>query len=261
LPTPELGIGDFMPQQRTAFVTGASSGIGSAIARRFLLEGYSVALFDLNLAGACKVVEEAGVTAKSLVLQGDAGEESQVKQAVNRAEAELGTIGVLVNNVGIEINGTVLDQSLEQWDRQVAVNLTSVFLFSKYCVPGMRSRGAGTIINISSVHAFASWPRCSAYDASKAGVLGITRALAVDHGPDGIRVNAICPGYIRTPLLDQWFASIVNAEQEAIRFHPLGRIGEASEIANAALFLASDQASFITGTVLTVDGGLMAAGH
>jgi NAD(P)-dependent dehydrogenase (short-subunit alcohol dehydrogenase family) len=254
--------GDLVVQQRrSALVTGAGSGIGAAIARRFLAEGYDVSLFDMNAEAAHSVAESAGLAGKSLILQGDVGDELSVKEAVLRTEAEFGAIGVLVNNAGIEINGTVLEQSRELWDRQIAVNLTGIFLLSKHCVPGMRANGSGSIINISSVHAFASWPRCAAYDTTKAGLLGITRALAIDHGPCGIRVNAICPGYIRTPLLDQWFDSIKNGEQEAIRFHPLRRIGEPIDVANAVFFLASEQASFITGAVLTVDGGLMAAGH
>ena len=241
-------------------VTGAASGIGAAIARRFLTEGYSVALFDLDAEGARRVAKGVGSAAKSLILEGDANDECSIREAANKAQEEFGAIGVLVNNVGIEINGTVLEQSLEDWDKQISVNLSSVFLFSKYCIPGMRVQG-GNIINISSAHAFASWPRCAAYDATKAGILGITRAMATDHGPDGIRVNAICPGYIRTPLLEQWFASIESGEKDAIRLHPLQRIGDPADIANAAFFLASEQASFITGTTLTVDGGFMAAGH
>ena len=141
------------------------------------------------------------------------------------------------------------------------MNLRSVFLFGKYCVPIMRANGGGAMVNISSVHAYASWPGCVAYDSTKAGLLGMTRALAVDHGPDGIRVNAICPGYIRTPLLEQWFLSTGGGEQEVSTFHPLRRIGEPEDVANAVLFLASEQASFITGACLTVDGGLMSAGH
>jgi NAD(P)-dependent dehydrogenase (short-subunit alcohol dehydrogenase family) len=248
-------------QQRTVIVTGAGSGIGAATATRFLAEGYSVVLFDINAKGANEVASRSGRASNALVIEGDAGDERSAREAVAKAEAKFGAVGVMVNNVGIEINGAVEEQSREEWDRQIAVNLTSVFLFSKYCIPGMRANGGGAIVNISSVHAFVSWPRCAAYDATKAGLLGVTRALAVDHGPDGIRVNAICPGYVRTPLLERWFASIENGEQEAARAHPLRRIGEPAEIANAVFFLASEQASFITGSVLTVDGGWTASGH
>lgn len=250
-----------MRKQQTVIVTGAASGIGAATAMRFLTEGYSVVLFDINAQGAHEVAERSGYATKALVVHGDAGDEACVREAVARATEQFGAVDVMVNNVGVEINGTIEEQSREDWDRHVSVNLTSVFLFSKYCIPTMRTRGGGSIINISSVHAFVSWPRCAAYDATKAGIFGITRALAIDHGPDGIRVNAICPGYIRTPMLERWFASTEDGEQKAAQAHPLRRIGEPVEIANAILFLASEQASFITGAVLTVDGGWMASGH
>jgi NAD(P)-dependent dehydrogenase (short-subunit alcohol dehydrogenase family) len=247
--------------KRTVIVTGAAGGIGAAITIRFLAENYCVVLFDLNADGAHAVAERSGYAAKTLVVRGDAGDESCVREAVAQAEKNFGTVGVLVNNVGVEFNATVVEQSREEWDRHLAVNLTSVFLFAKYCIPGMRASGGGSIINISSTHAFVSWPGCAAYDASKAGLLGVTRALAIDHGPDGIRVNAICPGYTRTPLLERWFASKEHGEQTVAKAHPLRRIGEPTEIANAVFFLASEQASFITGTVLTVDGGMSAAGQ
>lgn len=250
-----------MAPQRTVIVTGAASGIGAAIATGFLSQGNPVVLFDLDADGARKVVEDGGHRAKALILQGDASDEGAIQESVARAESVFGPIRVLVNNVGVEINGLVHEQSRDVWDRMVAVNLTSFLLFSKYCIPGMRANSGGAIINIASIHSFQSWPSCAAYDATKAGILGLTRGLAVDYGPDGIRVNAICPGYTRTPLLERWFASIPDGEEKAARAHPLRRIGEPIDIANAALFLASDQASFITGSVLAVDGGLMAAGQ
>lgn len=256
-----LRNGEDVAKARTIIVTGAASGIGAAIASRFLAEGDSVVLFDINADAARGVAESTGRAANALIVQGDAGVESSVREAVSRTEEKFGAASVVVNNVGIEFNGTVEEQSREEWERHIAVNLTSVFLFAKFCIPGMRANGGGSIINISSVHAFVSWPRCAAYDATKAGLLGVTRALAIDHGPEGIRVNAICPGYIRTPLLERWFAEIENGEREAARAHPLRRIGAPVDVANAAFFLASEQATFITGAVLTVDGGMSAAGR
>ena len=148
--------------------------------------------------------------------------------------------------------------SSDEWDRQLAVNLKGAYLFSKYAIPQMLRGGA--IINISSAHALVSWARCPAYDASKTGLLGLTRAMAIDHGPQGIRVNAICPGYIETPMLDKAFAA-GEADREAImKFHPLGRIGKPADVADAALFLASEGASFISGATLAVDGCLTAQG-
>ena len=128
----------------------------------------------------------------------------------------------------------MVDLSAEQWERQLAVNLRGVFLFSKYSIPEMRRRG-GSIINISSVHALVSWPRCAAYDATKSALIGLTRAMAVDHGNDGIRVNAICPGYIETPLLEQWFATGAASKEEVLKFHPLGRIGKPNDVASLTL--------------------------
>jgi NAD(P)-dependent dehydrogenase (short-subunit alcohol dehydrogenase family) len=249
-----------MEGQKTALVTGAASGIGAAVAERFLRAGYQVAFFDINGQAARATASRITFAARREVLEGDVSNEQHVKEAVTRTVTDLGSLDVLINNAGIEINGTVVDLSAEQWERQLAVNLRGVFLFSKYSIPEMRGRG-GAIINISSVHALVSWPRCAAYDAAKSALIGLTRAMAVDHGRDGIRVNAICPGYIETPLLERWFARGTANKQEVLRFHPLGRIGKPNDIAEVALFLASDAASFISGTHVTVDGALTAIGH
>jgi NAD(P)-dependent dehydrogenase (short-subunit alcohol dehydrogenase family) len=249
-----------MEGQKTALVTGAASGIGAAIAERFLSAGYQVAFFDIDGPAARATASRITFGARREVLEGDVSNEQQVKEAVTRTVTDLGSLDVLINNAGIEINGTVMDLSTEQWERQLAVNLRGVFLFSKYSIPELRRRG-GSIINISSVHALVSWPRCAAYDASKSALIGLTRAMAVDHGSDGIRVNAICPGYIETPLTERWFATGAANKQEVLKFHPLGRIGKPNDIAEVALFLASDAASFISGTHVTVDGGLTAIGH
>jgi NAD(P)-dependent dehydrogenase (short-subunit alcohol dehydrogenase family) len=249
-----------MEGQKTALVTGAASGIGAAIAERFLSSGYQVAFFDVDGRAVRATASRIISAAKRVVLEGDLSNEQEVKGAVTRTVADLGALDVLINNAGIEINGTVVDLSGEQWERQLAVNLRGVFLFSKYSIPEMRRRG-GSIINISSVHALVSWPGCAAYDTTKSALIGLTQAMAVDHGGDGIRVNAICPGYIETPLLEQWFASGTVTKEEVLKFHPLGRIGKPNDVAEAALFLASDAASFISGTYITVDGALTAAGH
>jgi NAD(P)-dependent dehydrogenase (short-subunit alcohol dehydrogenase family) len=249
-----------MEGQKTALVTGAASGIGAAVAERFLGAGYRVAFFDIDGEAARTTASRISSAARREVLEGDVSNEQRVKEAVTRTVTDLGSLDVLINNAGIEINGTVVDLSAEQWDRQLAVNLRGVFLLSKYSIPEMRRRG-GSIINISSVHALVSWPRCAAYDAAKSALIGLTRAMAVDHGRDGIRVNAICPGYIEPPLLERWFAKNAANKQEVLKFHPLGRIGKPSDIAEVALFLASDAGSFISGTYVTVDGALTAIGH
>jgi len=240
-------------------VTGAASGIGAGIARRFVEAGASVALFDVNGDGARSLAAELD----ALPIEGDVSREDDVRGAVEQTVARFGSLDVLVNNAGINLVGTVADLTAERWDRQIAVNLKGAFLFSKYAVPRMRGRG-GSIVNISSVHAFVSWPGCPAYDASKAGMLALTRTMALDHGRDGIRVNAICPGYIQTPLLDAWLAAVPDREatmRQILGFHPLGRIGTPRDIAEAALFLASDAAAFISGATLVVDGAMTVAGH
>jgi len=250
----------FLLSLKTALITGAASGIGAAIADRFLSGGYRVAFFDIDGQAAAATASRISSEARRLVLQGDVANEEHVKNAVTHTVTDLGSLDVLINNAGIEINGTVVDLTAEQWEQQLAVNLRGVFLFSKYAIPSMRGHG-GSIINISSVHAYVSWPRCPAYDASKAALIGLTRAMAIDHGKDGIRVNAICPGYIDTPLLERWFATGIVTKEEVLKFHPLGRIGTPNDVAETALFLASDAAAFISGTSITVDGALTAAGH
>lgn len=247
-----------MNEHKTALVTGAGSGIGAAIAERFVTAGYRVALFDINEKTALETSARVGGPGKTIAIGGDVSDQDQVQSAVRRTVEEFGSLDVLVNNAGIEIYGTVVELTPEQWDRQMAVNLKGSYLFSKYSVPEMRRGGA--IIHISSAHAHVSWPRCAAYDATKAGLIGMTRAMALDHGKQGIRVNAICPGYIATPLLDKAFA-LGEVDREAVlKFHPLGRVGTPMDIAEAALFLASYAAAFISGVALNVDGCLTAQG-
>jgi NAD(P)-dependent dehydrogenase (short-subunit alcohol dehydrogenase family) len=250
-----------MAKGRTVLITGAASGIGAAIAERFSGAGDSVAYFDLNAEAARATALAINLPGKKLFIQGDAAKEQDARSAIAQTVSALGPLEVLVNNVGIEINGTVLEQNAEEWDHHVNVNLRSAFLFSKFAIPEIERGGGGSIINIASVHSYMSWPRCPAYDTTKAGLLGLTRALAVDHGQVGIRVNAVAPGYIVTPLLERWFASGSGVESEALKVHPLRRLGKPSDVAHAVHFLASDEASFITGTCLTVDGGLTALGH
>jgi NAD(P)-dependent dehydrogenase (short-subunit alcohol dehydrogenase family) len=251
-----------MTEQRVALVTGAASGIGAGIATRFTEAGIAVALFDINGDGARAMVQNLGSQARTIAIQGDVSIEEDVRNAVEVTVSQLGRLDYLINNAGIEVSGTVTDLSAAQWDRQLGVNLRGVFLFSKYAVPKMKNGGA--IVNISSVHAIVSWPGSAAYDASKAGMIGLTRAMALDHGPQQIRVNAILPGYIETPLWDQWFAQLPDPEatmREVLKAHPLGRTGTPRDVAEAALFLVSDAASFISGTYLVVDGGMTALGH
>ena len=248
-----------MSEARVALVTGAASGIGAVIAERFLAAGYAVALFDMDEQALNDTAARIGPPGKRIAIAGDVTDEAQVKDAVAQTVRELGSLDLLINNAGIMLSGTVVEMSSEHWDRQLAVNLKGAYLFSKYAIPEMRRGGA--VIHIASAHAFVSWARCGAYDASKSGLLGLTRAMAIDHGPQGIRVNAVCPGYIETPMLDRAVAAGEVDREAILKFHPLGRIGTPADVAGAALFLASDAASFISGTTLLVDGCLTAQGH
>jgi meso-butanediol dehydrogenase/(S,S)-butanediol dehydrogenase/diacetyl reductase len=248
---------------RVALVTGGAMGIGAGIAQRFSEAGAAVVVFDINgerAAGAVKALAPG----RAKAITGDVSCEADVCTAVDETVREFGSLDVLVNNAGIEVPGQVVDLTAADWDRQLGVNLKGAFFFSKYTIPHMRARKRGVIINISSVHAFVSYAGNAAYDASKAGLIGLTRALALDHGGDGIRVNAICPGYIETPLHDAWLATVSDpgaTMRQVLSFHPLGRIGTPRDVAEAALFLASDAASFISGTYLVVDGAMTASGH
>lgn len=233
---------------KVAVVTGGAQGIGKGIAELFAAEGARVVVLDVQ--------PGAGIRC-------DISHEPEVDAAFAEVMGGFGPVDVLVNNAGIEINGTAEQMTVDQWDRQMAVNLRGTFLCSRAAVRHMRGRG-GAIVNIASVHAYVSWPGCPAYDTTKAGLLGLTRAMALDHGKDGVRVNCVCPGYIDTPLLERCFRMTPDAGEERRRvvgFHPAGRMGTPRDIAEACLFLCSDAASFITGASLVVDGGMTLAGH
>ncbi len=252
-----------MDEPKVALITGAASGIGAGIAELFAESGYAVAAVDIDAEGAKRMARKLSAHARAIAIPADIGVEDQAQAAVACVIREFGTLSVLINNAGIEVSGAITDLDVAQWDRQIAVNLRGAFLMSRYSIPAMRKQG-GAIVHISSVHAFVSWAGSAAYDATKAGLLGLTRAMAIDHGPEGIRVNAICPGYIDTPLMEKWLDSVSDREatmRQVLGVHPVGRIGTPRDVAQAALFLASDAASFISGTCLVVDGGMTAQGH
>ncbi len=248
---------------KVALITGAAAGIGAAIVERFSEAGAAVVVFDINAEGARRMERKLRQTGRALAVVGDVSSEEDVQRAIEQTVREFGTLDILVNNAGIEVPGPMMEMASSEWDRQLNVNLKSAFLLCKYAIPHLRGRH-GAIVNISSVHAFVSYEGNAAYDASKAGLLGLTRALALEHGRDGIRVNAICPGYIDTPMMDEWLRTQPDAAatmRQVLSVHPLGRIGTPRDVADAALFLASDAASFISGTFLVVDGAMTAAGH
>jgi NAD(P)-dependent dehydrogenase (short-subunit alcohol dehydrogenase family) len=238
---------------KTAFVTGAGSGIGEATARALAAEGGRVVLSDVNPAAVEAVAAELGGQATAVRL--DVRDENDVAAAI----AAAGRVDALINVAGIGSTTNTPDTSLETWERVFAVNVTGTFLCCKHAVPAMARTGGGVIVNVASVAGLVGLRNRAAYCASKGAVIAFTRALAIDHVADGIRVNAVCPGTIETP----WVRRLVEEAGESIDAlrarQLLGRLGTPEEVADAILYLASDAAAFLTGTLLTVDGGLTAA--
>ncbi len=245
---------------QVALVTGGAQGIGGATARRLAADGARVLIADIDGAEAernAARIREAGGTAATIVT--DVGKGADIAGAVARAVAEWGMLTILVNNAysgQAETRGTAVEVAEEVWDRALAVLVKSIFLGAKAAVPHIEAAGGGTIINISSVHGLLAAPRAFIYDTGKAAVIGMTRQMAVDFGPLGIRVNAICPGHIVTErIAPQW-----EKNPAGLRFfeqqYPLRRTGRPEDIAAAIAFLCSEDASFITGQALAVDGGL-----
>ena len=246
---------------RVVIVTGAGSGIGRVIAQRFAGAGAKVAVVDWLPDRADAVTAEIATAGGSaLSVHADVSSRRDVDAFVGRVASELGPVDVLVNNAAIAEGDDVLKMDDATWDRDVAVVLRSVFLCCKAVLPSMIERHTGSIVNISSVNAITALGN-EAYSAAKAGMINLTQGIAVRYGAHGIRCNAIAPGTIRTPI---WQARIDRDPvvfQRLLKWYPLGRVGEPDDIANAAMFLASDEAAWITGAVLRVDGGLLAGNH
>ncbi len=240
-------------QGKRALVTGGAQGIGQAIALAFAREGADVAVLDLKIEAARRVVEEIqGLGVKAFAVAADVGEEGPVKEAVAATEQALGGIDILVNNAGIDTTSKVVDMSTELWDDMIRVNLRSIFLCSRAVLPGMIARRWGRIISTSSQLAHKGAAEMAHYAAAKAGVIGFTRSLAYEVARDGITVNAICPGPIDTEL----FRNIPEAwRKNKLAELPIGRAGRVDEIAPAAVLLASDEGSYFIGASINPNGG------
>jgi NAD(P)-dependent dehydrogenase (short-subunit alcohol dehydrogenase family) len=246
---------------KVALVTGAGSGIGEAIALLFAGEGADIAVNDIDLPSAEKTAAAVRKTGRrAIAVKADVAEEKEVEAMVNRVIEEMGGVDILVNNAGISVHGPLLEkQTPEAWDRVVGVVLRGTYLCSRKAGRWMVDHKAGRIVNIASLAGTRATPEIAAYGAAKAGVIQLTRTLAVDWGRYGVRVNCIAPGIIDTPLTRRTLAVWETPEQLRRRI-PIGEMGEAEDIARAALFLVSDDSRHITGINLPVDGGMAAAG-
>jgi NAD(P)-dependent dehydrogenase (short-subunit alcohol dehydrogenase family) len=247
---------------RVAFVTGGAHGIGRACVERLQTAGASVVFGDVDAAVGHEVEDAlADGPAPVMFRDCDVASEAQVAGTIGSAIERFGSVDVVVANAGVGAHFDAAAMSEAEWDAFFAVDLKSLWLCAKHALPGMRERQRGSIVNIASIHAFMTAEENFPYAAAKSGVVGLTRNLALDNAKYQIRVNAVCPGYTRTRMVMDGITSSedpVEAEREMLAIHPLGRIGEPIEIANVVAFLASDEASFVTGAAILVDGGLSA---
>ncbi len=253
---------------KVVIITGASSGIGKAIVKLFLREGANIiavsrnidakAYLDLN--NDLKLSEEELIE-RVLIQKGDISKITDVEKIVNKSIEHFGHIDIVISNAGITDRTSVLDSSVEDWERVLNTNLTGAYLISKSVLPFMIEQKNGNFIFISSIGAIVSWENETAYQVSKNGLVGLSRSMAIDYAPYNIRVNCVCPGLIDAPMFTNWLKQNKHNEiflQEVLAKIPLKRLGSPQEVANVVLFLASDDSSYITGTSLTVDGGFTA---
>jgi len=255
-------IGLISLDQKIAMITGAASGIGLATARRLAEAGANLALLDIDEARgqeAVDYVEKAG--GRAIFYKCDVTLNSDCKKVTDEVYREFGKIDILFNNAGVIRRKNAVDLREEEWDLVLNVNLKAVYLLSHHVIPCMVKNGGGSIINAGSGWGLRGGPQAVAYCAAKAGVVNITRAMAIDHGKQNIRVNCVCPGDTDTPLLREEALQLGEEESEFMRKaadRPLKRVGIPEDIANAVLYLSSDMSSWVTGAILVVDGGGLA---
>ena len=244
---------------KVAIVTGAAKGIGKGCAMVLAQAGASVAIADLEEAAGRALADEISATGSAaLAVKCDVSNGDDVRALIDAVVAHFGGLDILVNNAGYHISKNIEVTSEQEWDYILRNNLKSVFLCSKYAIPHLRER-RGCIVNMSSMVGLVGQTNAGAYSASKGGIIAMTKGMALDFAKDGIRVNCICPGWVQTPLVEDWFGQ--QPDPDAARkyiygVHPLGRIATPEEVGRAALFLASESAAFVTGVALPVDGAL-----
>jgi len=247
---------------KVVVVTGGAAGIGEACSLAFAEEGARVIIADVDADKArtlSETIKAKGQTA--IAVKTDVSKSADADNLARTAVKTFGGIDVLVNNAGIQTYGSVVTTDEETWDRTIGINLKGLYLVSRHCIPHIQARGGGAVVNMASVQGLASQANVAAYTATKGAIIAMTRTMALDHAADNIRVNAVSPGSVDTPML-RWAAQqfVPDDPDGAVNdwgdLHPLGRVASAAEVAQAVVFLASEKASFITGANLVVDGGL-----
>ena len=244
-------------ENKVAIITGAGSGIGRVSALRFAAEGAHVLAVDVNEAGlneTVKLIADAGLGALS-TYTADVSQSAEVKAAIDKCFSEYGRIDVVFSNAAVMLEGSVVDLPEDDWDTMFSINVKGAFLMGKYAIPIMARGGGGSFVITASANSYYAESDIAGYCATKGAAMQLTRAMAIDHGPAGIRVNCICPGWIETPMSAPFLTEVPEGREFANRIAPVGRIGQPGDVASVAVFLASDESSFVSGSAYVVDGG------